>query len=151
METESGVNVEEFASILISFLENTIVPLITNSDNNIIIIIYNDGYSYQNRNCIMVNALLNLVMSCNITILQIFLDHTQIEVDSVHRVIQQKIMDKIINVPPDYITVCRQARFDVTFSRISMRFSSIKTFDEDGANEMQKLPRFAPCDIFTIG
>lgn len=109
-ETEGGVNSEEFASIVAKFLTSEVCPLLHDDDRQIII--YSDGCTAQNRNSVMANALLNVSMLNNVVIEQKYLEkgHTQMEVDSVHACIERKLKNKIINVPADYISVCKEAR-----------------------------------------
>ncbi|XP_072378606.1 uncharacterized protein [Diabrotica undecimpunctata] len=111
-EVEGGLNAEEFVSIWVDFLENNVISNIA-KDKNITIILYSDGCTYQNRNCILSNALLNIVLThTNITIEQKFLevDHTQMEVDSMHSTIERQLKNKIINIPAEYISIVKHAR-----------------------------------------
>ncbi|CAG9786483.1 unnamed protein product [Diatraea saccharalis] len=111
-EVEGGLNAEEFASIWVDFLENKVIAEIAENENKTIII-YSDGCTYQNRNCILSNALLNIVMKHkNITIEQKFLEvgHTQMEADSMHSTIERYLKDKDINVPAEYVSIARHAR-----------------------------------------
>ena len=64
-EVEGGLGAEEFASIWTFFIENKIIPA---NDNPAKIIFYTDGCTYQNRNCVMSNALLNCAVKHGIII-----------------------------------------------------------------------------------
>lgn len=110
-ETEGGLNAEEFATLVSKFLLEKVVPQIREKDNDKIIL-YSDGCTYQNRNVTMSNALLNLAVINNIVIEQKFLEvgHTQMEVDSMHALIERQLKNKTINVPAEYIPICRKAR-----------------------------------------
>lgn len=121
-EAEGGVNAEDFASIWVYFIETKILPSLDNSDNPIKIIFYSDGCGYQNRNCVMSNALLNTAIKHNIVIEQKILEpgHTQMEADSVHSTIERAMKNKNIDVPAEYIGICKAARkkpmpYDVTY------------------------------------
>jgi len=108
-ETECGLSSNEFSSIIIYFLEKYIINSNTGNLNSIIL--YSDGCTYQNRNTTLSNALLNLSINSNVTIIQKFLQrgHTQMEVDSMHSTIERKVGNRKINVPPDYISICKSA------------------------------------------
>lgn len=138
-ETEGGVTAEEFASIWVYFLKESVVPSALHDGAKIIL--YTDGCSYQNRNSVMANALLNLSVTSNITIVQKYLEsgHTQMEADSMHSTIEKCVRNKIINVPAEYAKYCKIARknprpysvkyldhtFFKTFSEV-MAFKSIR-------------------------
>lgn len=70
----------------------------------------------------MSNALLSTAINHNIIIEQKFLEvgHTQMEADSMHSTIERALKNKDINVPAEYVEVCRSARkkpkpYDVTY------------------------------------
>jgi hypothetical protein len=71
-----------------------------------------DGCTYQNRNITLSNTLLKAAHDRNITIFQKYLEkgHTQMEVDSVHSVIERKLKNKPIYVPVNYIDIFEGAR-----------------------------------------
>lgn len=108
-ETEGGLSSNEFSSIIIYFLQKYVIN--SNIRNLDSIILYIDGCTYQNRNSTLSNALLNLSINSNVTIIQKFLQrgHTQMEVDSMHSTIERKVRNKKINVPVDYISICKSA------------------------------------------
>lgn len=91
------------------YLPMSLVLLNTGNLNSIIL--YSDGCTYQNRNTTLSNALLNLSINSNVTIIQKFLQrgHTQMEVDSMHSTIERKVRNRKINVPADYIPICKSA------------------------------------------
>lgn len=108
-ECEGGLTSNEFTSIIISFLEKHLkqYPISDNQE----IILYSDGCGYQNRNTTLSNALFNFALDKKVVIIQKYLQkgHTQMEVDSVHSVIERKIRNKKINVPADYVQICKTA------------------------------------------
>lgn len=72
-ETEGGLNSEEFASIWVSLIENKVLRQNEQAKPNKIIL-YSDGCTYQNRNCVTSNALLLSAINHNIIIEQKFLE-----------------------------------------------------------------------------
>lgn len=108
-ETEGGLSSNEFSSIIIYFLQKYVIN--SNIGNLNSIILYSDGCTYQNRNTTLSNALLNLLINSNVTIIQKFLQrgHTQMEVDSMHSTIERKVRNRKINVPADYVSICKSA------------------------------------------
>jgi hypothetical protein len=57
-ESEGGLTSNEFSSIVKHFLENKVIPKIT--DKSQTIILYSDDCTGQNRNATLANAFLNL-------------------------------------------------------------------------------------------
>lgn len=108
-ETEGSVTANEFATIIVYFIETEILTKMKEKED---IILYSDGCTGQNRNSTLSNALLNLCMTHNITVIQKYLQkgHTQMEVDSMHSKIEKKLKNRAINVPADYVRVCKIAR-----------------------------------------
>lgn len=111
-EGAGGLGANEFSGILTYFLLEKIIPNLPSDDKTIIL--YSDGCTYQNRNVILSNALLNISIQSNITIIQKMLEkgHTQMEADSMHSTIERKIKNRTINVPADYVSICQQARLN---------------------------------------
>lgn len=111
-EAEGGLNAEEFATIVAKFLLDEVIPKQQGDKEKRKIILYSDGCTYQNRNAVMSNALLNLAMMSKITIEQKFLEvgHTQMEADSMHATIERRLKGRIVNIPAEYITICKEAR-----------------------------------------
>lgn len=95
-----------FVSCLLDYLLKKCIP------TNIPIIIYSDGCTYQNRNNVMANALLNFSMQHSVTIFQKFLEpgHTFMECDSVHAAIERKLKNREIHLPSEYLKVTQEAR-----------------------------------------
>lgn len=60
----------------------------------------------------MANGLLNLSVTKQVCIEQKYLEkgHTQMECDSMHSTIERRLKGRDINVPADYISICRSAR-----------------------------------------
>lgn len=108
-ETEGGLSSHEFSSITIYFLQKYVINSNTGHLNSIIL--YSDGCTYKNRNTTLSNALLNLSINSNVIIIQKFLQrgHTQMEVDSMHSTIERKVRNRKINVPADYVSICKSA------------------------------------------
>lgn len=108
-ETEGALTAQEFSSIISEFL-NQLIPTLT--DGNRKVIFYSDGCTYQNRNSILANALLNIALMNNIIIEQKYLEkgHTQMEADSMHSCIERRIKNTQINIPADYVAICFRAR-----------------------------------------
>lgn len=104
-EGEGAVTSNEFSSCIVDFLSSL------NSDVDEVIL-WSDGCTYQNRNAILSNALLQTAVLKKITITQKILEkgHTQMPCDSCHAKIEAKLKNKIINVPADYVSVVKSAR-----------------------------------------
>lgn len=133
-ENEAGLTGDVFASIVVTFITQHVLPSM-GENKNAKIILYSDGCTAQNRNAVMTNALLNLAMLKKITIIQKYLEvgHTQMEADSIHACIERKIKNKIINVPAEYYNICKNARtnpepYDVTYLNHSF-FKSFKNVE----------------------
>ncbi|CAI6352478.1 unnamed protein product [Macrosiphum euphorbiae] len=104
-EGEADLEASVFATILIKHL-------IRKCTENLPIIIYSDGCGYQNRKCVMSNALLRYSIAKNVVIEQKLLikGHTQMECDSAHSLIERKLKNKDIYLPSDYIRITTEAR-----------------------------------------
>lgn len=109
-EAEGGVTADNFASLLCNFLAKEVIPNKKNAESDIIL--YSDGCASQNRNSTLANALLNISALYSVTIIQKYLEvgHTQMEVDTMHSVIERRMRNVKINVPADYEQICRTAR-----------------------------------------
>ena len=107
-ETEGGLSSNEFSTIISHFVLSQL-PLPEGKEK---IVLYSDGCSYQNRCTNLSNALLHVSSTKNVIIEQKFLEagHTQMEADAMQSCIERKLKHKQINVPADYITVCKEAR-----------------------------------------
>jgi len=108
-ESEGGLSSNEFSSIITYFLQKFVIDIAKQSKTDIIL--FSDGCTYQNRNATLANSLLNLSILSGVTITQKFLQHgrTQMEVDCMHSTIERKIRDKKINIPADYVSICKTA------------------------------------------
>ncbi|CAG5054524.1 unnamed protein product [Parnassius apollo] len=112
-ETEGGLSSDNFATIIVKFITDKLLPSIHREpEKDIKIILYSDGCTAQNRNVVLANALLNVATLNNIVIEQKYLEvgHTQIEADSMHATIERKLKNKIIHVPAEYVGVCLGVR-----------------------------------------
>ncbi|CAH1989986.1 unnamed protein product [Acanthoscelides obtectus] len=131
-EAEGGLTSNEFTSIIIHFLERHIDQFGLQNRSDIQIILWSDGCGYQNRNATLANGLYNLTLERGVTIVQKYLQkgHTQMEVDSVHSVIERKTRNKKINIPADYVyickTVCQKAPYRVEY----LMHDFFKKYDE---------------------
>lgn len=112
-EAEGALTANEFSSILVYFLQKEVIPKVSDPKSQNIIL-YSDGCTGQNRNSILANAFVNLSMLHNVTIIQKYLQkgHTQMEVDSMHSCIEKRIRNHKINIPADYVNMCKIARKD---------------------------------------
>lgn len=95
------------------------------------LILYSDGCTYQNRNVILSNALLSFAIDNNKEIIQKFLvsGHMQMECDSVHARIENKLKGQDIYLPQDYIratTAARRKPFPYTARK--MVYTDFKNF-----------------------
>jgi len=108
-ETEGGLTANEFSSIIVYFLQKYVIDIA--QEQKVKIILFSDGCTYQNRNATLSNALLNLNLLSRVSIIQKYLQrgHTQMEVDSMHSTIERKIRNRKINVPADYVSLCKTA------------------------------------------
>lgn len=105
-ETAADMSASTFATCVIKFLETKII------NKNLPIIFYSDGCTYQNRNAILSNALLQFSMEHNVEIYQKYLvvGHTQMPCDSVHATIESYCKKRDVYLPHDYIRFTREAR-----------------------------------------
>lgn len=104
-EVEGRLTGNEFASCLSHYISTLAQPC----DE---LIIYSDACPNQNRNSTLSKALTYAAQFHNITITHKYLEkgHTQMEVDSVHHTIEQKIKNKSIYSPSDYVRFFQEAR-----------------------------------------
>lgn len=105
-ETACDLKATTYASFLIDHL----TKLLENDPKDVVL--FTDGCTAQNRNNVVSNALLRLAMAKNIVITQKYLEkgHTQMEVDSVHSVIERKLKNREIFLPSQYATITKEAR-----------------------------------------
>ncbi|XP_050338146.1 uncharacterized protein LOC126764482 [Bactrocera neohumeralis] len=107
-EVEGVLSAEEFANIWVFFIENKIIPNLTENAAATKIILYSDGCTYQNRNVSMSNALLNTSIKHGVIIEQKILEtgHTQMEADSVHSVSSKETYTLYGRVFGSYFVKC---------------------------------------------
>lgn len=108
-EGEGGLTSPIFASFIVNFIDT----IITQSSVPIRhIVLFSDGCTYQNRNSVLSNAFLNYAIEKGVIIEQKYLErgHTQIEVDSVHNTIENKLRKKPIYVPQNYVDIIKSVR-----------------------------------------
>ena len=101
-DQNSDLKASTFVSCVLDHLQKKCV-----TESKTSIVIYSDGCTYQNRNAIMANALLNFAMSNNISVYQKYLEvgHTQLEYDYVHALIERKLRNKEIYLPNELLRV----------------------------------------------
>ena len=104
-EGNGKLTANEFASCIFHYLEEK-----TRGYSRVVI--FSDGCCYQNRNAILANALSYAAIKLGIVIEQKILTkgHTQMEVDSVHSVIERALTRVSISVPMDYVKIIETAR-----------------------------------------
>ena len=106
-EVEADLSANTFATCVRDCLADVL-------DDNAVtrIILYSDGCGYQNRNSTLSNALLEFSIAHKIVIEQKYLEqgHTQMEVDSVHSVIEKKLRGREVFFPGDYVQAMKEAR-----------------------------------------
>lgn len=104
-EIEGNLCSSVFATIVIDHLHKY-------CQDELPIIIWSDGCSYQNRNTVLSNALLQYAVQQKKTITQKYLEpgHTQMQCDAVHSLIERKLKNKEIVMPYDYVRLTREAR-----------------------------------------
>lgn len=105
-ETEGDLSASTFANFILDHISQTCTA------KTIPIFLYSDGCCYQNRNCILSNALLHYAIKNNTVIEQKFLEkgHTNMECDAVHSLIERKIKKRPISLPSDYVQLTIEAR-----------------------------------------
>lgn len=108
-EVDGDMSSEMFSFIQYSHFKNYILK--NRNINNLII--WSDGCGYQNRNVCVSNTFIHLANEFNINISQKFLvsGHTQMECDSMHSLIERKIVTDIYT-PRDYIIIMKTARIN---------------------------------------
>lgn len=62
-ESEADLQLSVFATMIVKFIAD--LPF-KESDE---IILWSDGYTYKNRNCVLSNALINFVVPCRVTVI----------------------------------------------------------------------------------
>lgn len=79
-ESECSMSASIFATCLVDYLSQLLDQSLKT------IIVYSDGCGYHNRNSILSNALLHLIVVRKVTIIQKYLEkeHTQMECDNAH-------------------------------------------------------------------
>ncbi|CAG5036894.1 unnamed protein product [Parnassius apollo] len=123
-ETSADLTSSTFATFLIDYLERHCIP------HQLPIVIYSDGCTYQNRNCVLANALLLLSKQHNVIITQKFLEpgHTQMKCDSVHSTIERKLKNREIHLPSDYVTITKEARSTNPYEAINVDHEFVKDY-----------------------
>lgn len=125
-ETAADMTASTFTSCILEYLNQY-----SNSTLKVPIILYSDGCTYQNRNVILSNALLDFAIENDLEIIQKFLvvGHTQMECDSVHSRIENELKGRDIYLPHDYIRFTQSARKNpFPYKTKRMKFTDFKNF-----------------------
>lgn len=113
-ETHGDLSASSFVSCIIAHFEKYCLS------DTFPITLYSDGCGYQNRNQFLSNALSNFAVKYNKIVEQKWLEkgHTQMECDSAHAKIENKLKNYSIYVPNDYVAVTKSARKTVKIDGI---------------------------------
>lgn len=113
-ETQGDLSSPSFVSCIIAHFEKHCLS------DTFPITLYSDGCGYQNRNQFLSNALSNFAVKYNKIVEQKWLEkgHTQMECDSAHAKIENKLKNCSIYVPEDYVAVTKSARKTVKIGGI---------------------------------
>lgn len=113
-EAQGDLSASSFVSCLIEHLRKHCLS------DSFPITIFSDGCGYQNRNQFLSNALSNFAIKHNKIIEQKWLEkgHTQLECDSAHAKIENKLEKCSIFVPYDYVNVTKSARKTVKIDNV---------------------------------
>ena len=124
-KSEGGLSSNVFASCLEDYIEPHI-------DNHKEITIYSDGCTYQNRNTVLSNMLINLSVTKNIVEIHKYLEpgHTQMECDSVHSTVENALRKKPVFCPANYVEAIRCARRKQPYDAIKIKQSKYKHLQE---------------------
>ena len=126
-EVEADLSANTFATCVRDCLADVL-------DDNAVtrIILYSDGCGYQNRNSTLSNALLEFSIAHQIVIEQKYLEkgHTQMEVDSVHSVIEKKLRGREVFFPGDYVQAMKEARPTKPYIVKELSYDFVKDFSQ---------------------
>lgn len=124
-EGEGGVLASMFVSCIIKHLE-------TYCRDKLPVVLWSDGCTYQNRNQVLSNALLDYAIRTGKDVTQKFLikGHTQMEVDNVHMLIEKKLKKKLINLPGQYVSITKTARRSKPLKAVELTHKDFKNFDD---------------------
>lgn len=127
-ETRSDLSANTFASCIVDYIEN----LLTLDKAVKHIVLYSDGCTYQNRNFVLSNAICHVRKKFNVGVTQEYLERgrTQMEVDSVHSVIERKLKKRNIYVPQNYVEVITTACSVKPYNVRYVDSSFFKSFSE---------------------
>ena len=127
-ESEGGITANEFTTLICNFVKDF------NVEEGEEVVLYSDGCTYQNRNSILSNGLVNLAMQLNITIYQKYLEkgHTQMECDSMHSNIEKQLKGGIdITLPSTYVTACKKARRMQPYDVKELEYSYFQNYKDN--------------------
>ena len=124
-ESHGGLEADSFASCIIDYLETH-----ESCKKASTIILYSDGCTYQNRNVVLSNALLDFSNKARKTVYQKILEkgHTQMECDSIHAVCERAIKQQKIYVPLNYVELIKHAKRDKPYNVKHITYEFFKTY-----------------------
>jgi len=139
-ETQSDLSASSFVSCIIDQITdyNLKYPLIN-------IILWSDGCCYQNINCTLSNVLLEFAIN-TISIEQKYLTkgYTQMECNSVHSTIENKLRNTNIYLPSDYMRITKSART----KPFSYRFDTIRPGKKAGDPTVTNINPLRSKDVY---
>lgn len=125
-ETQGGVDANEFTTIICTFISN--LPLEKGDE----VILFSDGCGYQNRNSTLANGLFNIAQLLGVTVAHKYLEkgHTQMECDSMHSAIENRMRRTDITIPSSYVTVAKLARPERPYVVESLEYSFFRDYEK---------------------
>ena len=107
-EVSGSLKAPVFTTIHIDYLEQAILQ----NPGTTEIIIHSDNCIYQNKNATNATALRRFAAKHGVVIIWKYLvvGHTFMEGDSVHRLIEDQLKGRDVNIPEDYVSVIKNAR-----------------------------------------
>lgn len=127
-ESECSMSASIFASCLVDYLSQLFDQSLKT------IIVYSDSCGYQNRNSILLNALLHLSVVSKVTIIQKYLEkgYTQTECDSTHSTIERNYKNIDVYLPSQYSIHTIAARtFPKPYRSILLDHTFFKDFSKE--------------------
>lgn len=123
-EGAGGVNSSDFTSIILDYIDQNCTP------DTKTVIIFSDGFGYQNRNVTLSNALLTFAKNKKLAIFQYYLEkgHTQMECDSIHVFIERKLKNREVYVPGWFVQLCKSAKLKDPYKVHYISFDFFKKY-----------------------
>lgn len=137
-DQNSELKASTFVSCIIDYLQTNCL-----TQTKIPIVLWSDGCTYQNRNSVLSNALLNFAILNDVLIYQKLLEvgHTQMECDSVHALIEKNLRNKETYLPSEYVKVSKEARQNRPYDCFDLEFSFFLNY---AASEHQRYYSIRP-------